>query len=514
MNNGSSEYNTSGCTGRSDYCYCNAELIRVELIESKYRNNRSGNRSTRTQIDHDVFEGLPVRHWRKASIVVNAAPQKEVSNIANMRNVGWPELPMPKDAHLLSPMSQALLREARKGQVHNPPPPPLEDEKEPGEDEDADGDIDAGFIAKRWAVVPKHLEEAEPEYLAKRRKGLPSVYSGALGPLGTIGQMRKTKIRKIDTEGNTYVWDVLVPEGRRVEGEIVEEETTLTEAPAPGTVVEGVGVANAEGVVIAGDQALPTPPRRRPPPPKRKAKGPGRGRKKRVGFVSISGGGPLPKKTNNISNNLVTGTGNEKGEATSDQRADVQIGEDSVLHDGEDGGEEGSDDDEDVEDGDDGDREEGELSPSPSMSKSPSKPPIVKISEPKANRDIPEFTLNVSNFSADREPSSSPDLPLAAGQGFQAPTIKIDPVKEGINVPATLMENIPSPQHISIQEPPLSDSSSANVELPLDHGPLNGLVEPKIPETIQVDQGLRFPDGEEDLLGSLERSLSNRGDKS
>lgn len=444
--------------------------------------------------------------------MVNAAPQRENSNIAKLRNVGWPELPMPRDAHLLSPMSQALLREARKGQVNNPPPPPLEDEKELGEEEDAEAEVDAGFVAKRWAVVPKHLEEAEPEYLAKRRKGLPSVYGGALGPLGTTGQMRKTKIRKVDTEGNTYVWDVLVPEGQSVDGEIIEEETAPTEVPAPGTVVEGVGVVNAEGVVIAGDQILPTPPRRRPPPPKRKAKGPGRGRRKRVGFVSISGGGPQPKRLAGTSGNMMIETGNEKAEVPDDQRVDAELGDDSVLQDGDEGGEEGSDDDEDIEDGEDGDREEGEISPSPSLSKSPPKPPTLKISEPESNHDVSEFTLNASNLPNNRELSSSPDLPLAASQNFQAPLIKIDPVYEADTAPAPKMAHIPSSEHISIQKPPPSESSSANVRLPSDHDPLNGLAAPDVPEASQLDQGLRFADGEEDLLGSLERSLSTRGD--
>ncbi|MCJ1268743.1 hypothetical protein MMC22_008631 [Lobaria immixta] len=351
-----------------------------------YRNNRTGNRSTRTQIDHDVFEGLPVRHWRKAPVVVNAAPQKENSNVVNMRNAGWPELPMPRDAPLLSPMSQALLRAARMGQVNKAPPPPLEDEKEVGEDEDADGDMDAGFVARRWAVVPRHLEGPEPEYLAKRRKGLPSVYGGTAGPQSTSGQMRKTKIRKTDTEGNSSVWDVLVPEGQTVVGEIVEEETSLTQAPAPGTVVEGVGVVNAEGVVVAGDRVVPTPPKRRPPPPKRKGKGPGRGRRKRVGFVSITSGATAAQRANMGTNGTVIRNGAEKLDvagAPGVGHVDTEMGDDLILQDGEDGGEEGSEDDEEGDEGEDNDREEGELSPSPSLlPKSPSKAHVPKVVNP------------------------------------------------------------------------------------------------------------------------------------
>ncbi|MCJ1469191.1 hypothetical protein MMC07_007824 [Pseudocyphellaria aurata] len=309
-----------------------------------YRNNRTGNRSTRTQIDHDVFEGLPVRHWRKAPVVVNATPQKENPTVPNVRNVGWPELPMPRDAPLLSPMSQALLRAARMGQVNRPSPSPLEDEKDVGDDEDADGDGDAGFVARRWAVVPRHLEGPEPEYLAKRRKGLPSVYGGTVGPQSTSGQMRKTKIRKTDTEGNSSVWDVLVPEGHTVAGEVVEEETTLTQAPAPGTVVEGVGVVNAEGVVIAGDQVVPTPSRKRHPPPKRKGKGPGRGRRKRVGFVSITSGATAAQRANMGTNGAMIRNGAQKLDVARDQGVgpvDTEMGDDTVIRDGEDGGEEG-----------------------------------------------------------------------------------------------------------------------------------------------------------------------------
>ncbi|KAL9115047.1 MAG: hypothetical protein Q9187_007367, partial [Circinaria calcarea] len=164
------------------------------------RNNRAGNRSARTQIDHDIMEGLPVRQWRKTVGVVNTAPPRENSNVTNIRNAGWKELPMPRGSELYSPVCQALLRAARMGQVNRPPPPPLEDEKELGDDEDAEGEIDTGFLATKWTQVPRNMEEPEIEYLAKRRRGLPSAYGASMAPQNALGIMRKTKVRKVDPE--------------------------------------------------------------------------------------------------------------------------------------------------------------------------------------------------------------------------------------------------------------------------------------------------------------------------
>ena len=360
---------------------------------SQYRNSRTGNRTTRTQIDHDVFEGLPVRHWRKRPISVNAAPEKENIDNADLHNLAWKELPMPRDSHLLSPMSQDLLRAARMPQAKKPTTPQLEDDKEPGEDEDADGEIDTGFVAKRWAVLPKELEGPEPEFLAKRRKGLPSVHSGSLGSISNTGQMRKTKIRKTDPEGNNSVWEVLVPEGQTVEGEVVEEETSPTQAPAPGTVVEGVGVVNAEGVVIAGDQGVPAINKRRPPPPKRKAKGPGRGRKKKVAFVGANGAPTTIGPNGNLDGTLKSEDADSIHAGHGAQVGDTEMGDDSLLkggdQEGEEGSEEGSEDDE----GEEGDREEGELSPSPSASRSPMKQETPAVVEP-ITQPAPSFQTN------------------------------------------------------------------------------------------------------------------------
>lgn len=450
------------------------------------------------------MEGLPVRQWRKASAVINTAPPRENSNVANMRNAGWKELPMPRGSELYSPMSQALLRAARMGVVNRPPPPPLEDEKELGEDEDAEGDIDTGFVAVKWTQVPKEMEEPEMEFLAKRRRGLPSVYGGLTGSLNSPTQMRKIKVRRVNEDGKSYVYEVLAPEGTIVEGEVVESDEVITEAPAPGTVVEGVGVANAEGVVIAGDQVVPTPPRRRPPPPKRKAKGPGRGRKKRpVGADGVGAiNGTLHPSSAGIEGTAVGAEGGKDstlpGHGSTNE--DIEMGDDSMMQDGEEGSE---DDDEEGDEGDDGDREEGELSPTPeadapgSVSVSPSKQPPPTIIEPMPSLDFASTTyLNVTD-SINREPSSSPDLPLAAAQMSNPPLITVEPAAEKTNASPSGLPPMDTLQPVIVEDP--MSSSSTTAELPLDHNPLEGLAAPQAPE---VDV--------EELYGSLERHLNEK----
>lgn len=375
---------------------------------------------------------------------------------------------MPKDSHLLPPWSQALLRAARMGQVFRPPAPPVEEDKEPGEDEDADGDIDHGFVATKWGLVPRHLEGPEPEFLAKRRKGLSSLYGAVSGAIGASNQMRKTKIKKTDSEGHEYVLEALVPEGQTVEGEVAAGETSLSEAPAPGTVVEGVGIVNADGVVIAAEQIQPTPPRRKPPPPKRKAKGPGRGRKKKVAFAPGPNGAPPSRDLNDPSSATVNGQGTAVAHGGTDQPAgdgDVEMGDDSLLQDGE----EGSEEEDEGEEGEDGDREDGELSPSPRpASASPLKQPIELEPEPKQEQLPVEPELKVPEVQSKRDPSSSPDLPLAAGQSLHPPIIHVQPT---VNT--------------EVAQPLPVEPSEAPEAIPFEEGPVEAI--PHIEESVAVE---------------------------
>jgi hypothetical protein len=226
-----------------------------------------------------VLEGLPISQYREAEITIepNSTDNKPLDKDA------WPELPMPRDSHMLPEHSQQLLRAARSGKLYKPPAPP-EDDNEMKDEEEETKEIRTGFTIKKYVKVARHLEVSEPEYLAKRRKGLPSPYVN-----GQVAQpaLRETKVKKLDADGNVAVYKVLVPEGQAVEGEVQPTDAAIEVAPAtaaPGTIVEGVGVVNAEGVVVANDILQQTPPRRRPPPPKKKVKrgGPGRGKKKVV----------------------------------------------------------------------------------------------------------------------------------------------------------------------------------------------------------------------------------------
>ncbi|EEA19572.1 hypothetical protein TMatcc_009711 [Talaromyces marneffei ATCC 18224] len=288
-----------------------------------FRSSRSGrqfgetaNRSRTSAAEHDVFEGLPIRRWTRQTHTISqdAKPESLPDNAGGSNNVGggsgtgggksdqpFPELPMPKDSHLLAPQSRALLRAARAGYIYLLPASKdtqSGDEKDGPDMEDATTPAvknERSYTARKWSQIPRHVELPEVEFLAKRRPGLPSLY-GASGAVtaavpNASQPMRKAKIRKVDPEtGNITIYDAWIPEGQKLEGEIKDESqvsnghpdvTVIKATPAPGTVVEGVGVANAEGIVVASTAVESPTKRKGPPPPKRKGKGlRGRGRKK------------------------------------------------------------------------------------------------------------------------------------------------------------------------------------------------------------------------------------------
>ena len=347
------------------HVYSNAYII------IQFRQGRQ-NRSGRSQADHDVFEGLPIRQWRRTESSVYTPSDLQSQDLKKQ----CPELPMPRDSVLLPEWSQQLLRAARAGRLFDPPSKTSNgagdgnEGNKNGKTEDATHRGSQQCITvNKWSRVPRHLEEPEQDYLAKRRKGLPSLRNGIAGSLGFGSTMRRTKIRKTDSEGNSNVWQVLVPEGQAVEGEIInEEESSLAVAKptAPGTIIEGVGAVNSDGLVVVNDELILTPPRRRPPPPKRKPKkGPGRGRK-RVLFKPGEDG--IEAKPRIISSEAqeaaaidTVPTINEAQRQDKDVTMTGMPEADENEEDGEDDEDEGE-----VEEGedDDDDREEGELSSS------------------------------------------------------------------------------------------------------------------------------------------------------
>ena len=167
------------------------------------------------------------------------------------------------------------------------------------------------FVASKWGAIPRNAEPPETEFLAKRRPGLPSLHhvsvpaNGGL-PEDAMGQplqthaapMRKTKFRKTDpSTGAALIYEVWVPSGYKVEDEVKDGDRTKVEdsdsaveiaSPAPGTVVEGIGVADQNGVVIIDQDSsvLAPEPSKNPPASKRKAKGQGKGKRKKVMFAA------------------------------------------------------------------------------------------------------------------------------------------------------------------------------------------------------------------------------------
>jgi hypothetical protein len=321
------------------------------------------NRSNRGVIDHDIMEGLPVRQWRKQNAVVTTQPQKEEAPVNNDPNYRWRELPMPRGSEMYSPWSQALLRAARRPRIPQLHSKTQDEDKDLPEEEKPLPEPDAIIETTKWSQLPRDHEQPEIEFLAKRRKGLPSLHEDPT----TKQPMRKVKVKKVDAEGNAAVFDVLAPEGAVVEGELVKDEDVATETPAPGTVVEGVGVANDEGVVVASvEPVAPTPPRRGPPRPKRKAKGPGRGRKKRQTLSPSAAAAGSTNMTSDAGNEDEANGGTLKVPRASGDAAsgtDVDMGEESAAKDGDDGSDD--DDDDDREDASDMDGRSRSASPHP-----------------------------------------------------------------------------------------------------------------------------------------------------
>ncbi|GAB1205754.1 hypothetical protein APSETT445_004433 [Aspergillus pseudonomiae] len=347
------------------------DIVRQKDTGSSRSGRQFGDGANRTrtgQIDHDVFEGLPVRRWTRQLQTVSQTPKLDgqesfVEGPGGKQTI--PEHPMPKDSHLLTPMSRALLRAARAGCIYiRKATKDAEDEEKEVtdvEEQPALQTTERSFVTRKWSTVPRHLENSEVEFLAKRRPGLPSLYgattAGANGAENGSAPMRRTRFKKVDpNSGNISVYEAWVPEGHKIEGEITNDsqlvpensETIVTpEAPAPGTVIEGVGVVNAEGVVVAdpASAAVMTPPKRRPPPPKRKAKGFGKGRRKKVMFAPGEGADA----------NAVHGAGTGAGDGSAETGYGKEGADRSRISVDQNGQEEEEEDAEEGEESDDGD---------------------------------------------------------------------------------------------------------------------------------------------------------------
>lgn len=225
---------------------------------------------------------------------------------------------------------------------------------------------------------------------------------------------------RFDADGNAHVYEVLAPVGQKLEGEIdendVETVAAITEpAAAPGTVVEGIGIVNAEGLVVANDLLQSTPTRKKPLPPRRKKKGgPGRGKKGPVALREAMERGEIGADTPTSGVFLGVPGANASDDATS---AAASTQGDTPMPDAHEGDEGSS---EEGEDGEDDGSEEGELVQTPEHTTTNA--PMLDVTEPAAveTEEIPLETSHPPSqllppaISINREASSSPDLPLAS----------------------------------------------------------------------------------------------------
>ncbi|KAK6522061.1 hypothetical protein TWF281_002630 [Arthrobotrys megalospora] len=259
---------------------------------SFYRPTGQSRRTVRNQqqFDHDVFEGLPIRRWNKQWMWFakkNVPPPPP------------PELPLPKETHLLTPMSQTLLKAARNGTLGKPQEEDPENsaEKKPAASTRL-------FMTNKWTVIPREEEPAEPEYLGRP----PDTFS------------RHSRLVRKTVNGKVMI----------VEEEL---EELYPEVSVPGIAIDGVAASPAQ------------PIKRRPPPPKRK---PGRGRK--PGFKKMvtfsEDGRALPTGEGHATPSGATGNGGEaegEGDGEGEGEDDVEMGDaedgtpDDQDNDGEDG---------------------------------------------------------------------------------------------------------------------------------------------------------------------------------
>ncbi|KAM3422343.1 hypothetical protein BST61_g2702 [Cercospora zeina] len=529
-----------------------------------YRPPGRSNRSGRSNADNDVFEGLPVKQWNQAYAKVSLAPP--VSEIEAGKDDKWGEPPMPRDFQLLNPWTQHLLRLARSGKVGTKRKQDADADDDKPDDEVAEEDTkptsidDRGYVAKKWKPVPEHSLEPEHKhfnFLAKRRRGLPSLYGPDLHLVSV--PMRKTKVQKADANGEIVVYEVLVPEGQTIDGEIAESTELADVKPvlaAPGTVIEGVGVANEEGVMVA-EHLKPSMPRRNRPPPKKKG-GPGRG-KKRVTFTNPDGStytAIVPNATKIVPQPGQTIKHVAKGEeAMADISAEQAARNAAQRH--SEGVEDGSGDEDEEGDDDDDDREDGELSDddapatrahTPAKAEGHGEPQAMEDVQPTSQTALTvgestlpetkpaetpmEFTEQAIEPAKPpvaepvdtlpdpkRSVESSPDLPLA--QGHSRGASLVEPAPLTLNpVPEEKPIEVSNAEDPIVEDPIIEEAAElepntigpdevkpAEAEREREAPPTTEILPPLAQAAQEGESTENFDDGDEDLLGNLEKSL-------
>ncbi|KAI2463584.1 hypothetical protein F4781DRAFT_416124 [Annulohypoxylon bovei var. microspora] len=380
---------------------------------------RRGNRSG--YVEHDDFEGLPVRQWRQEWVKV--APPTP-SDTTQKNDIWALELPhgMPKDSHLLPTHTQELLRAARSGRLYKRPPPAEEEEVDPDAalaekpDKKEEDPSTKGYQVKIWKQVARNAEGPTVSHLGKRRKGLVTLSSSLPAGPSSGPTIMKATVRRLDAAGNPYTQEITLNEGQPIDGEII----STTVIPAP------VAAANADASAAA------TPVRRRPPPPKRKPKGPGRGRKKKL---------PLPVSTRPEAAiagvDSATGGAKPSGPEVDDNKPGDQSeskNQDSEMAD-DDEGDDGEDDGEDGDDGDEGDEEDSEM---------PDGDGGTTFQAESETKTDPSRATETPSTVAQTEPSTKA-TPVDISTGAGLPLAKLPSPPPNFNLaPAQPLQNIPS----------------------------------------------------------------------
>ncbi|KAH9888625.1 hypothetical protein F4778DRAFT_754726 [Xylariomycetidae sp. FL2044] len=455
---------------------------------------RRGNRGG--YVEHDDFEGLPVRQWRQEWVNIAPPPPPDTTQ----KNDIWAvELlhGMPKDSHLLPTHTQELLRAARSGRLYKRPAPAEEDEADADAaladkpDKKEDDPSTKGFQVRVWKQIARNAEGPAISHLAKRRKEIITLSSDLPAGAASGPTVTKATVRRVDAAGNPYTQEITLNEGQLIDGEIIS--TTVVPAPS--------AITNAEGSTVA------TPVRRRPPPPKRKPKGPGRGRRKKLPLpASTRPENPTPGHsggaTDGIKQDHAETNDVKPGEPHSAKNLDVEMADDDEGDDGDDDVEEG-------EDGDEGDEDEGEdatTSRADSETKreptsdvaplgdrsgntvqagtttevttkqetqskddpSPTPNPSLVVAEPPPHMTPSHFEGSpLKNVVAAQSPPAAPETMIAPAS--EEPQVPVEPTRvSAIDTPMVSSEPVPTPIEVVETSAPVAHTQSISQDAIMD----------------------------------------------
>ena len=465
------------------------------------------------------------------------------------------------------------------GAPHPPPNPaettkpssPVPDDSElaPANIQKALLDEDRAFTIRRWTPSTRQ-DLPEKTYLAPRRPGLPPLYghhaygNGTVSVAAPVVEVKKktVKVKKTDPEtGAPKIYDVMIIEGTEhtIDGEIIPSESSApqpvanipsdpskpesdpstpvpikheqitTESLAPGTVVEGVGVANEDGVVVApaAAAALSTLSnnsvatlqqevnRRRPPPPKRKKFGPGRGKKGPMKKVVFEGeGGQMEAVGVTPSSQATNGAAVEGAEGEAGERGTPNEGDMENDNDGDEEDDEGEGSEEGEIDAGLGEDQPitSEAAKAPEAEPSPPSQNPVATTVPTAEQ---EAASNPPPFNAE-----APEEPPPASVPSNAPSISEQ-------LTATTTQDTPSdtpPPAIPAESEPAAATTDTFMTRTPGESPGAAPVVPDLETFSTFDQGMaedgvKGPQEEEapgdademDLLGRLEVGIDEEG---